>query len=259
MGGRCARTSRTTTPKRMYNVERLTHHLESLCRDYPVFTKHARNILKRRVKDLHLVDSSYFTRFVDAFVDGDTNAMNTLQGELYQQQTSAHNQLTLWKCIALHKKMDREGEERRVLPAWNQLEIEQLERDFVFLEAHRVVDVHVAGDVYRGMFEPFVRYTKKWYEDGRPYWKLPPNVQEELLAWALCYNRALYVEFPREIFTLVCEWIKTPMTVSLLGADGEMSKICYCLTEHCYVCTRPAADSRLSYHDCPTCKRGVQW
>ena len=52
---------------------------------------------------------------------------------------------------------------------------------------------------------------------------LPDNVQEELVVWTIICNRKA---IPKDIFQMICGWIKTPIKPML-----------WCTTVHCYKCS----------------------
>lgn len=76
----------------------------------------------------------------------------------------------------------------------------------------------------------------QWYEKPKlPFQELPPNVREELTTWALCYNnKRAELGLPRELFDMVCGWVKTPM---------NKGSSCCCDIEHCYTCTQHPLDA----------------
>ncbi len=74
-----------------------------------------------------------------------------------------------------------------------------------------------------------------WYAMDRtgwgalPFMRLPVNVQKGLMTWALCYNRNRALSLPRDIYKMICDYIKTPM---------KKHQPCYGNIVHCYLCNR---------------------
>ena len=98
-----------------------------------------------------------------------------------------------------------------------------------------------------------------WFQKNLPYGELPKNVREELLTWALCYKHSDTLDdfIPREIFSMVCEYVKTDMCTRIHPTLVTLG--CECDIAHCYVCTRTenatTAEYPRGYHSaCERCR-----
>ena len=57
--------------------------------------------------------------------------------------------------------------------------------------------------------DPYILIHKLNFKD------LPKSIQNELLTWAMCYNRGIFKVLPREMFVEICGWIQTERQIKI--------------------------------------------